>query len=132
MNNWITKLIKPRLKTLFKKQPKKDEESLWTTCNCQELIYKEDLHKNLHVCPKCEMHHKISCRNRFDIFFDNEIYTILSPPQPLDDPLRFTDKKKYTDRLRDARKLTGQDDAILIAKGRLNEIDITCGAQNFW
>ena len=44
--NWITKFIKPKLKTLFKKQPKIGEESLWTTCACQELIYKEDLKKN--------------------------------------------------------------------------------------
>ncbi len=92
--NWITKFIKPKLKTLFKRQPKKDEEKLWTTCNCQELIYKEDLMKNLHVCPKCEAHHKISCRSRFDIFFDNSKYTILSTPLPPDDPLQFLDTKK--------------------------------------
>ena len=131
MNNWITKFIKPRLKTLFKKQTKKDGESLWTTCACQELIYKEDLLKNLHVCPKCEMHHKVSCRNRFSIFFDSGEYKILSTPQPPDDPLQFTDKKKYTERLKEARTLTNQDDAIMIAYGKLNGIDITCGAQNF-
>ena len=129
--NWITKFIKPRLKTLLKKQPRKDAESLWTTCSCQELIYKEDLQKNLHVCPKCEMHHKLSCRDRFNIFFDEEIYEVLPTPQPPDDPLEFVDKKKYTERLKEARKLTGQDDAIMIAHGKLNGIDVTCGAQNF-
>ena len=92
--NWITKFIKPKLKTLFKKQQKNNEESLWTTCSCQQLIYKEDLFKNLHVCPKCEMHHKISCHDRFSIFFDEGIYNILSMPQPPDDPLQFVDKKK--------------------------------------
>ena len=91
--NWITKFIKPKLKTLFKKQQKNNEESLWTTCSCQQLIYKEDLFKNLHVCPKCEMHHKISCHDRFSIFFDEGIYNILSMPQPPDDPLQFVDKK---------------------------------------
>ena len=129
--NWITKFIKPKLKTLFKKQQKNNEESLWTTCTCQQLIYKEDLFKNLHVCPKCEMHHKISCHDRFSIFFDEGIYNILSMPQPPDDPLQFVDKKKYTDRLREARKLTNQDDAIMFASGKLNGINITCGAQNF-
>ena len=129
--NWITKFIKPKLKTLFKKQQKNNEESLWTTCSCQQLIYKEDLFKNLHVCPKCEMHHKISCHDRFSIFFDEGIYNILSMPQPPDDPLQFVDKKKYTDRLREARKLTNQDDAIMFASGKLNGINITCGAQNF-
>ena len=129
--NWITKFIKPKLKTLFKKQQKNNEESLWTTCSCQQLIYKEDLFKNLHVCPKCGMHHKISCHDRFSIFFDEGIYNFLSMPQPPDDPLQFVDKKKYTDRLRDARKLTNQDDAIMFANGKLNGINITCGAQNF-
>ena len=129
--NWITKFIKPKLKTLFKKQQKNNEESLWTTCSCQQLIYKEDLLKNLHVCPKCEMHHKISCHDRFSIFFDEGICDILSMPQPPDDPLQFVDKKKYTDRLREARKLTNQDDAIMFASGKLNGINITCGAQNF-
>ena len=129
--NWITKFIKPKLKTLFKKQLKKDTESLWTTCGCQELVYKEDLLKNLHVCPKCEMHHKISCRERFNIFFDSEDYKLLSTPLPPDDPLKFIDKKKYTERLKDARRLTNQDDAIMIASGKLNGIDVTCGAQNF-
>ena len=89
MNSWITNWnkIKIRVKQIIKKQPGKDSESQWTKCSCQEIIYKEDLQKNLHVCPKCEMHHKISCRDRFNITFDEKIYTILSTPQPPDDPL---------------------------------------------
>ena len=76
--NWITKFIKPRLKTLLKKrQPKPDDTSLWTTCVCQQLIYKEDLHNNFFVCPKCETHQKISCRDRFKIFFEE---TLSLPP----------------------------------------------------
>jgi acetyl-CoA carboxylase carboxyl transferase subunit beta len=129
--NWITKFIKPRLKTLFRKQPKKNEESLWTTCSCQELIYKDDLLKNLHVCPKCETHHKISCRERFNIFFDEGLYNVLETPQPPDDPLNFVDNKKYTDRLKLARKVTKQEDAIMISHGKVNDISVTCGAQNF-
>ena len=129
--NWITKFIKPKLKTLFKKQPKIGEESLWTTCSCQELIYKEDLKKNFHVCPKCQTHHKISCRDRFNIFFDNGSYKIIPTPQPPDDPLNFVDIKKYTERLKIARKRTNQNDAIMIAKGRIKEIDVICGVQNF-
>ena len=129
--NWINKFIKPKIKKLFKKQSKKDSESLWTTCDCQELIYKEDLQKNLHVCPKCEAHHKISCQDRFKIFFDNEDFEILKSPSPPDDPLNFVDTKKYTDRLLDARKSTDQPDAIMIANGKLKGINITVGAQNF-
>ena len=113
--NWITKFIKPRLKTLLKKrQLKSSETSLWTTCVCQQLIYKEDLHNNFFVCPKCETHQKISCRDRFKIFFDSSEYEIIKTPLPPDDPLNFVDTKKYTARLAAARKLTGQDDACLL------------------
>ena len=130
--NWITRFIKPRLKTLFKKQPKYGEEGLWTTCSCQQLIYKEDLHNNFFVCPNCTTHHKISCRDRFNIFFDNkEEYKILETPSPPDNPLNFVDTKKYTDRLSAARKLTGQDDSVMVANGKLGGINITVGAQNF-
>ena len=130
--NWITKFIKPRLKTLLKKrQLKSSETGLWTTCVCQQLIYKEDLHNNLFVCPKCETHQKISCRDRFKIFLDNDEYEIIKTPSPPDDPLNFVDTKKYTARLAAARKLTGQDDAIMIASGKLKGINVTVGAQNF-
>ena len=129
--NWITKFIKPGFKTLLKRQPKTEEGSLWTTCNCQQLIYKEDLHNNFFVCPKCETHQKISCRDRFKIFLDNNEYEILKTPSPPDDPLNFVDTKKYIDRLATARKLTKQDDAIMIASGKLMGINVTVGAQNF-
>ena len=129
--NWITKFIKPRLKTLLKKQPKSDGTGLWTTCVCQQLIYKEDLHNNFFVCPKCETHQKISCRDRFRIFLDNNEYEILETPSPPDDPLNFVDTKSYRSRLTAARKLTRQDDAIMIASGRLKGINVTVGAQNF-
>ena len=129
--NWITKFIRPGLKKLFKKRPQQGESSLWTTCVCQQLIYKEDLYKNFFICPKCETHQKISCRDRFKIFFDNNEYEILKTPLPPDDPLDFVDTKKYTERLAAARKSTGQDDAIMIARGKLKNINITVGAQNF-
>ena len=129
--NWITKFIKPGFKTLLKRQPKTEEDSLWTACKCQQLIYKEDLYNNFFVCPKCEAHQKISCRERFKIFLDNNEYEILKTPSPRDDPLNFIDTKKYTDRLAAARKLTKQDDAIMIASGKLKGINVTVGAQNF-
>ena len=65
------------------------------------------------------------------MFFDNSEYDILEPPLPNDDPLNFVDNKKYTDRLKSARKITKQDDAVAIAKGKINNIDVVAGAQDF-
>jgi len=130
--NWITKFIKPKIKSLLKKRSAGDNKTtLWTTCECKNLIYKDELFNNLSVCPNCGSHHKLTCEERFKIFFDNKEYTILENPLPQDDPLKFTDTKKYTDRLKQARELTKQSDAVSIAHGKLKNIDITVGAQNF-
>ena len=68
--NWITKFIKPRIKSLFKKRSSGSKESLWTTCECKNLVYKDDLFKNFSVCPTCGFHHKLGCEDRFKVFFD--------------------------------------------------------------
>ena len=65
------------------------------------------------------------------LFFDDKQFELIETPLPKDDPLNFCDKKKYTDRLAAARKLTGQDDAILIAKGKVRNINMIVGAQDF-
>ena len=129
--NWITKFIKPKIKSLFEKRSSKSEENLWTTCGCKNLIYKEDLQSNLKCCPKCGVHHKLSCKERFETFFDNKEYELIETPLPKDDPLKFQDNKKYTDRLKSARKITKQDDAVSIAKGKVKDIDVVVGAQDF-
>jgi len=129
--NWISKFIKPKIKSLFEKKSSKTDENLWTTCGCKNLIYKEDMEDNQNVCPKCGAHHKLTCRERFETFFDNKEFELIETPLPKEDPLHFEDKKKYTDRLKAARKLTGQNDAILIAKGKVQNIDIVVGAQDF-
>jgi len=116
---------------LFKKKSAESSQVLWTTCECKNLIYKEDLEKNYNCCPKCGAHHKLSCKERFQIFFDSKKFEIIETPLPKDDPLNFTDNKKYTDRLKSARKITEQDDAVAIATGKVENIQVTVGAQDF-
>ena len=129
--NWITKFLKPKIKSLFQKRSSKNKENLWITCECKNLIYKEDLQSNLNCCPKCGAHHKLTCKERFEVFFDDKEFEIIETPLPKDDPLNFVDSKKYTDRLKAARKKTNQDDAVSIATGKLQDIQVTVGAQDF-
>jgi len=129
--NWITKFIKPKIESLFKKKTADSDQVLWTTCECKNLIYKEDLQKNFNCCPKCGAHHKLSCTERFKIFFDSREYELINTPLPEDDPINFVDTKKYTDRLKSARKITKQDDAVAIATGKVKNIQVTVGAQDF-
>ena len=132
--NWIKRVlhIGEKIKRVLKKRPTKKEieSSDWTSC-CKGPVLKKELEENLWVCDSCGKHHRISCRQRFDIFFGKNNYEILETPIPKDDPLKFEDSKKYTDRLKEAREKTNQDCAVMIARGQLNGINITAGSINF-
>ena len=69
--NWISKYIKPKLKSLFKKKSAERDDALWQNCSCTKLTLREDFEKNFYCCPKCGVHHKLSCKDRFKLFFDN-------------------------------------------------------------
>ena len=132
--NWIKRVlhIGEKIKKVLKKRPTKEEieNSDWTSC-CKGPILKKELEENLWVCDTCGKHHRISCRQRFDIFFGKNNYEIINTPIPKDDPLGFEDSRKYTDRLKEARKKTNQDCAVVIVRGKINEINITAGAIKF-
>ena len=132
--NWLKKTIGfgEKIKKILKKRPSKEEieSSEWTSC-CKGPVLKKELEENLFVCSSCGKHHRISCRQRFDIFFGKNRYEILETPIPIEDPLNWEDTKSYKDRLKDARKKTGQNCAAMIARGKINDIDVTVGAINF-
>ncbi len=132
--NWIKKVlhIGNKIKRVLKKRPTKDEiaNSDWTSC-CKGPILKKELEENYWVCNLCGKHHRINCRQRFDIFFGKNNYQILKTPIPNDDPLNWEDSKPYIDRLKEARKKTNQDCGVMIASGKINEINVTVGAINF-
>ena len=132
--NWITKIIKAgeKIKSAIHKRATKEDiaNSDWTSC-CKGPILKKDLEKNLWVCPDCKKHHRINPKQRFDIMFGKNNYEILKTPIPSDDPLNWVDSKSYKERLKVARKKTGQETAVMIAKTKINKIDITAGAFDF-
>ena len=132
--NWIKKVlhIGEKIKKVIKKRATKEEieDSNWTSC-CKGPVLKKDLEDNLWVCNDCGKHHRISCRQRFDIVFGKNNYEILETPIPQDDPLNWKDSKTYKERLETARKKTGQECAVMIVKTKINNIDITAGAFDF-
>jgi len=132
--NWITKVLKfgEKIKTAIKKRPSKEdiENSDWTTC-CKGPVLKKELEQNLWVCELCNKHHRINCRQRFDIVFGKNNYEILKTPSPQDDPLNWMDSKSYKERLKTARKKTGQESAIMIIKTKIKNINVTAGAFDF-
>ena len=132
--NWIKKVlnISEKIKKVIRERPSKEdvEKSNWTTC-CAGPILKTELQENQWVCKSCGKHHRISCKNRFDLFFGKNNYEIIDTPIPIDDPLNWHDSKPYASRLKSARKATGQKCAVMIASGKVNGVTITAGAINF-
>jgi len=132
--NWITKVLKfgEKIKRIIKKRPSKEDinNSDWTSC-CQGPILKKELEENLFVCPSCKKHHRINCRQRFDIIFGKNNYEILKTPIPQDDPLNWVDSKSYIDRLKDARKKTSMDCGVMVVATQINNIKITACASDF-
>ena len=96
--NWIKKVlhIGEKIKKVIKKRATKEEiaSSDWTSC-CKGPVLKKDLEENLWVCDACGKHHRINCRQRFDIVFGKNNYEILETPIPQDDPLDWKDSKTY-------------------------------------
>jgi acetyl-CoA carboxylase carboxyl transferase subunit beta len=132
--NWITEKFnrfKPKIKNLFRVKIG-PEGKLWENCSCGAVLYKQDLKDELFVCNKCNKHHRIEPKERFQLFFDEGQFQEISPMLPaIDDPLLFSDSKTYGLRLRQAREDTGQHDCIMLATGKVNNVYLVAGAQNF-
>ena len=95
-------------------------EGVWIKCPaCDAQLYRNELERNLHVCPKCHFHMRIGARERLDFFLDPDSQQELSAQLEPEDPLKFRDSKRYRDRLNQAQKKTGERDALVSVTGAL-------------
>ncbi len=128
--NWITNYVRPTINSLFSRREVPD--NLWTKCpECGTMLFHRELADNLNVCTNCGHHMPITARDRLTALFDGGIYTEVKVSEPVTDPLQFRDQKKYTDRLKDARKKTGERDAMLVATGEITRTPIVAAVQDF-
>jgi acetyl-CoA carboxylase carboxyl transferase subunit beta len=96
-------------------------EGLWVKCEgCRQIIWKKDLEENFNVCPKCDKHFRVDARTRLAQLFDNGEYTMEDTNLSSTDPLKFTDLKPYSSRLKAAQAATGLKDAIINGRGKIN------------
>jgi acetyl-CoA carboxylase carboxyl transferase subunit beta len=129
--SWFEKLIPDGIK-LKGKSKGSVPEGLWCKCNsCQSVLYKTDLESNLHVCPKCDHHQRLSGRSRLDSFLDEAGREEIGADVRSLDPLKFKDSKKYKDRHAAAVKATGETDALVVMKGKVLEMDLVVAAFDF-
>ena len=129
--SWIEKLLPPRIKTTDGAS-RRVPEGLWVKCpSCEAVLYRDDLDKNVNVCPKCDHHMRIGARQRIDTLLDPEgRYEIGIGTLPVDS-LKFKDTKKYVDRLQDAMAQTGETDALVVMGGAIHTVPVVLAAFEF-
>ena len=131
--SWIDKILPSIAKTgrSFKRRSS-IPDGVWRQCpRCEATLYEKSLTENADVCPKCEHHLRITARRRIELFLDPENQKELSVELKPKDILKFKDLKRYKDRLSKAQKNTGENDALIVFKGRVKGVSIVVAAFEF-
>ena len=126
--NWLSR-VRNALPFIAKKET---PDNLWHKCpGCSQMIFVKEYVENLSVCPACNHHGRIGANERFMQLFDKSNWQPLANPKTVEDPLKFRDSKKYSDRIKAARLETGESDALLNAKGKIEGHEVVIGVQDF-
>ena len=128
--NWITNVVRPKIRSLL--GARRDvPENLWIKCpETGQLVFHKDVEANLWVIPGSGYHMRMGARARLASVLDGP-WEDIALAEVAADPLKFRDEKRYADRLRDARNKTGMEDAVKLAVGKLDGLDVTVGVQDF-
>ena len=106
-------------------------ENLWHKCaRCGSMVFAKEWEENFSVCPRCNFHDRIGPTKRFEQLFDAAQYEILPAPEVREDPLKFKDSKRYSERLKAARAATDERDALVNAKGKIDAHPAIVGVQD--
>jgi len=128
--NWISNYVRPKINSIFSRRETPD--NLWSKCeNCGTMLFHRELSDAQNVCPSCDHHMHIDPRERFGHLFDGGLFTDVSVPKALADPLHFKDQKKYPERMKIAQKATGEAEAMIVVEGEIGRTPIVAAGQNF-
>lgn len=129
--NWLSNFIRPSIRSLVGEQ-KDVPDNLWQKCPaCEGMLFSKEITANHNVCYHCGYHMPIKVKDRLALMFDNGNFTEVEGPAVPHDPLKFKDRKKYSDRLKESRSKTGEQDAIVIASGAIGGNKTVVAAFNF-
>ena len=129
--SWFKKILPSRIK-INKDTRRTVPEGVWTKCkSCNAVLYRAELDRNMDVCPKCNYHMRIAARVRLEHFLDTDNREEISVDVKPIDILKFKDSKRYKDRLSKAQKQTGEDDAMVVISGKLNDLPVVACAFEF-
>ena len=128
--NWLTNFVRPKLRALVRKPDIPD--NLWEKCrSCERMVFHRDLEANLFVCQHCGFHLRLGPKERFASLFDDGEYQRVELPEAPHDVLKFRDKKRYADRLKEARSRTGESDAVIVAHGKMDGLGVVVAVFDF-
>lgn len=128
--NWFDKLMPSKIKT--QRRSRSVPEGLWTKCEaCGSVLYRNEVERNVYVCPKCDHHMRIGARTRLKTFLDPGDQTEIGAELLPEDPLRFKDSKRYRDRLSQAQRATDETDALVAISGRMLGMPVVACAFEF-
>lgn len=127
--SWLDRFARPKVRGLFRKDD--IPHDLWEKCpNCEQMIFHRELENNQRVCPHCDHHLRLDARKRLSYMFDDGEFQTIELPEVANDPLRFRDRKRYADRLKDARSNAHQD-AVIVAHGTIGGNPVVVAAFDF-
>jgi acetyl-CoA carboxylase carboxyl transferase subunit beta len=116
--SWLTNFVRPKLRALGIKPDVPD--NLWIKCpDCEQMLFHRELAANLHVCHYCDHHLRLPAADRLAMLFDDGTFQTIELPETIADPLRFRDRRRYSERLRDARHGDDRRDAVLVGHGTM-------------
>lgn len=128
--NWLTNFIRPKIRSIVEQKDVPD--NLWQKCPaCEGMLFHRDLSESLNVCYHCGHHMPIAAAERLALLFDEGRFKDLPLPKVPADPLKFKDRKKYPDRLREARHKSRREDALIIAEGTIGGVPAVIAAFDF-
>jgi len=128
--NWLTNYVLPKIRAFTKKDV---PDNLWKKCpGCEQMLFHKELADHLEVCRHCGHHFRIGSEARFKLLFDSGVFEKIEPPKVAADPLRFRDRKRYSDRLREGQAALGAgSDAVALAEGRVGGVSAVVAAFDF-
>ena len=132
--SWLNKLLPPKIKRKDTGTERKTNlpEGLWSKCpSCDAVLYATDLEKNVNVCPKCGHHNRIGARARVDLLLDAEGRVEIGREVLPTDPLKFKDSRRYSERLTDATKSTGETDSLVVIQGAMKSVPVVLAVFEF-
>jgi acetyl-CoA carboxylase carboxyl transferase subunit beta len=128
--NWLSNYVLPKIRAFTRKDV---PDNLWKKCpGCEQMLFHRELAAHLEVCRHCGHHFRIGSLARFKMLFDDGVFEKIELPKVLADPLRFRDRKRYSERLREGQAALGPgSDAVALAEGRIGGIVVVVAAFDF-